>query len=370
MSWLAQRFELARHGSASAILPMEGLRGFAVLLVFLVHYVTGAMPWIPRPSRLAAFAVGLHALGNCGVDLFFVMSGYLIYGSLMAREAPFLQFMARRIERIYPVFLVVIAIYLALSFVFPGESKIPEDPFAAVVYLAANLLLLPGILPIQPMITVAWSLSYEMAYYLAIPLLIASLRLRQRSPAWRMAFFVAAAAGIVIVGGAYGAHLRLVMFISGILLYETRRQSWSFGSAAGATALVLGLLAKVAPLHGALEVLVLFAAFFVTCHACFAGVGWLPRAFSWRPLRWLGNMSYSYYLIHGLTLKAAFLVVAMLMPTAGGAVLFWGMLPVMLAATLFVSSMLFLAVERPFSLEPRRMRTLEPAVPGAPLRGA
>ena len=39
VAWLSRRFELSRHGSAANVRPMEGLRGFAVFLVFVVHYV-------------------------------------------------------------------------------------------------------------------------------------------------------------------------------------------------------------------------------------------------------------------------------------------------------------------------------------------
>jgi peptidoglycan/LPS O-acetylase OafA/YrhL len=60
-------------------------------------------------------------------------------------------------------------------------------------YLFANFLMLPGILPIVPLITVAWSLSYELSFYLTLPLLIKWLHI----PAWprpaRIAFFLALA---------------------------------------------------------------------------------------------------------------------------------------------------------------------------------
>lgn len=54
---------------------MEGMRGFAVFLVFLVHYVTLVKPWIANELALIAFSSGLHTIGNTGVDLFFVLSG-------------------------------------------------------------------------------------------------------------------------------------------------------------------------------------------------------------------------------------------------------------------------------------------------------
>ena len=86
-----------------------------------------------------------------------MLNGYLIYGMLITRPQPFLWFMTRRVRRIYPAFVSVI--YVALSCVFPTQSKIPHGGPDATLYLVDNLLLLPGLFPIEPMITVAWSPS-------------------------------------------------------------------------------------------------------------------------------------------------------------------------------------------------------------------
>jgi peptidoglycan/LPS O-acetylase OafA/YrhL len=334
---------------------MEGLRGFAVLLVFLVHYETLLEPWIAGSAGLVAFADSLHVIGNCGVDLFFLLSGYLIYGSLLSRHQPFLRFFARRLQRIYPAFTVVFAVYVVLSLVMPSESKIPED--GAALYLLANYLLLPGLLPIQAMITVAWSLSYEMFYYLALPAIVVCLKLRDRTVNWRLTLFLVTAAAFSVYTALNGGPIRLIMFISGIALYEAIKNSEArASSAAGAIALVVGLACMLLPLADpageTLKIVVLFVTFFVLGLACFRTPhAWLPAAFSWTPLRWLGNMSYSYYLLHGLTLKAGFLVLAWVLPPTGEQwALHWLLLAPMLALTLVSSAVLFIVVERPFSL--------------------
>jgi len=339
---------------------MEGLRGLAIFLVFVVHFVTLIDPWMVPGSRLHAIAHDLHTIGNTGVDLFFVLSGYLIYGSLISRPQKFLRFMSRRVVRIYPTFAVIFLMYVALSFVFPAQSKIPSAPGAAVSYLAQNFLLLPGLFPIEPMITVAWSLSYEMFFYLAIPLVIVLARLRERTPRFRVAFFLAVAAATVGVCAASGGPVRIVMFVAGVLLHEAVQQRRpSASSPMALLALCLGLLATLLPLQGsggyALKVLCLFAAFFVVCQTCLMQPsGWLARGFSWTPLRWLGNMSYSYYLIHGLALRACVLLLAVIAPPGDRGVLFVLAVAVpMFATTLLVAAVLFLAVERPFSLTPR-----------------
>jgi exopolysaccharide production protein ExoZ len=364
LHWLIQKFELSRGGSHNDR-PMEGLRGFAVFLVFLVHFVTLVKPWISENSGFLVFTKALHTIGNTGVDLFFVLSGYLIYGSLLSRHQQFLRFMSRRVERIYPVFVAVFAAYVVLSFAFPAENKIPSPAIEGIIYLFQNFLLLPGLFPIEPMITVAWSLSYEMFYYLAIPLVILLLRLRDRSSIWRTTFFLSVALLTAIYCALYGGHIRLIMFISGVVLYEAMnsRHVSSPPSALGSLALVVGLLSTLIPLDGsggfALKVSILFVAFFLVCLVCFRNPSsWLPRTFAWTPLRWLGNMSYSYYLLHGLALKAGFLVLVTLVPPASyGSWLFWVLLPPMFVLTLIPTAALFLLVERPFSLTPRSMKT-------------
>ena len=359
MEWLANQFELSRGSAGHNVRAMEGMRGFAVFLVFLVHFVTLSSPWIAPGSAVSALAGAVHTIGNSGVDLFFVLSGYLIYGSLISREQPFLAFMRRRVVRIYPTFCVVFATYLFLSAVHPSESKIPAGAYQALIYTLQNFALLPGIFPIVPMITVAWSLSYEMFFYLAVPAAIMLLDMRRRSPRWRVNAILAIGTAIVVVCTAYGGPLRLIMFIAGMLLYEALRNGKVAPPRNGVApfALVAGLLLTAVPLSFpaafTIKLLILAAAFFITCYCCFRGQSpVLARAFSWTPLRWLGNMSYSYYLLHGLALKAAFSVLAHVMaPMAQGSGLIALLLPLMFVVTLIPSMALFILVERPFSLK-------------------
>jgi peptidoglycan/LPS O-acetylase OafA/YrhL len=377
MGWMARYFELSRSSDGHNVRPMEGMRGFAVFLVFLVHYATLMSPLAKKGTDFAAILEWVHSLGNAGVDLFFVLSGYLIYGSLISRPQSFLKFIRRRVARIYPAFCVVFAIYIALSLANPALSKFPKEAAAAWLYFFQNFLLLPGLFPIEPMITVAWSLSYEMFYYLVIPLIVALFGMRKRSTKWRVSFFIGAAVAIALYCLANGGHIRLAMFISGVLLYEALqdRSLSPAGSATALVALVAGLIATTIPMSGAagavIKTAILFSTFFVLCYSCFSQPrAWLSRGFSWTPLRWLGNMSYSYYLLHGLALKIA---ITALLPAAGSvrheALFVAGMLPIMFVVTLLPTAALFLFVERPMSLAtpPRRPAGAVPpqGVPGA-----
>src|SRR3954451_928165 len=105
--WLTEKFEVSRGLGGQNVRPMEGLRGFAVSLVFLVHYVALVRPWTEGNESLGTVAKSLHSIGSTGVDLFYVLSGYLIYGSLVARQQPFPQFIRRRAQRLYPAFTAV-----------------------------------------------------------------------------------------------------------------------------------------------------------------------------------------------------------------------------------------------------------------------
>jgi len=186
--WIRKTFEIS-HSTNKTIAPMEGIRGFAVFLVFVVHYVTLAEPWIQESSLTYSISEQIRSIGNTGVDLFFVLSGYLIYGMLIKKDKPFGHYIVRRIQRIYPTFTVVFIIYLILSVIFPSESKIPSG-LDGVIFVIQNFLLLPGLFDIEPIITVAWSLSYEFFYYLLIPLLITLFRMRLWKPINRIVFLL------------------------------------------------------------------------------------------------------------------------------------------------------------------------------------
>src|SRR5690606_4132801 len=162
---LRGHFEL--QNGTSRNLAMEGLRGIAVTLVFLVHYHSVLTPWMAGVEGWGSdFGRAMRFAGAAGVDLFFVLSGYLIYGATLSARFSWGGFMRRRLQRIYPTFLVLLTIYLGLSFLIPSESKLPPGAAEASFYVLQNVLLLPGMFAIKPIITVAWSLSYEMFFYL------------------------------------------------------------------------------------------------------------------------------------------------------------------------------------------------------------
>ena len=354
---LAHHFEINRHGTATNnIQAMEGLRGLAVLLVFFVHYVSLSKPWLPAADSefhqaFIGFTQWLHHFGNVGVDLFFVLSGYLIYGTVIKKPQPYLGFMRRRIERLYPTFTVVFLLYLLLSWLLPAQSKIPSEMWPAILYLCQNFLLLPGVFPIEPLISVAWSLSFEIMFYLLIPLLVSLARLRNWPVTQRILFFVGLAALMIWLLPL--SHKRSVMFVGGILLFDllllnpVRR----YHGLAASVALLSLLLGQWLVLPAFAETLLVLLWTSLLCYLAFS-LHVVARPLCWPYLRWLGNMSYSYYLLHGLALNGGFLLLSKLWPaTAGSVSTFFILLLPMFGITLVSSALLFIGVEKPWSLQ-------------------
>jgi exopolysaccharide production protein ExoZ len=367
--FLAGIYELSNEDSRFP--AMEGIRGLAILLVFFVHYHTLFSPYVRTGSltfRISNFSWGM---GQSGVDLFFVLSGYLIYGAVIRKPVNYFRFMKRRVVRIYPTFACVFVLYLGLSLIFPAISKLPSGWWGATKYILMNLALLPGIFSITPLITVAWSLSYEFFFYISIPLLVMLTSMRNWRR-WHRALFFAALA-ILRFGVLTVLPLRMVMFIGGILVYEGLHSDWlrarlSRTGEALSALVFFGSFVPIALLEvqqesastlgpltirwGPNRIFLMCMSFSLFAIYCLGRNGFLSRVFSWTPLRWMGNMSYSYYLIHGVTLQGLRFVCQRLWPAEGTSfVFFWSLLPIAILSTLATSTVLFCLVEKPFSLQ-------------------
>ena len=349
---------LESSGKASRILAMEGIRGYAVLLVFLVHQDTLFRGYLAPGSSLARLSQFCHYIGNSGVDQFFVLSGFLIYGNLINRPQSFGSFLSKRVRRIYPTFLCVFAIYVVLSYLEPAYSKIPAAPQRSVLYLVENLLFMPGSFPIEPLIPVRWSLSFEFFFYLSLPLLIGGLGMREWKRSGRVAFFLAL---LTLHCVGYGLqvlpHIRLVAFIAGVLLWELNQtQAASRLSSLGEMGALLFyaavFLIPFSPRFGVVWNLLLAGALFALTLFSFAFHGVLNTIFRAWPIRWLGNMSYSFFLLHGLILNGIAAAIERMGFHGSISVFGYVALAVLnLAIALVGSFLIFFFVEKPWSLD-------------------
>jgi peptidoglycan/LPS O-acetylase OafA/YrhL len=277
--------------------------------------------------------------------------------------------MQRRVKRIYPTFLAVLGCYLVLSVLFPSESKIPGHTWPAAKYILENVLFLPGIFHIVPIITVAWSLSFEFAFYLFVPFMALILSRhqdkRQRIALLSLIWVLFSAAEAFLF---HATHIRMLSFVSGMLLQEVtagqkvrslvgRRGQWiSIGALAVTASYHFAVQPKypAGPLGTVASVLLMSAAIFSFVLHALEYPGFLQKVCTWRPMRYWGNISYSYYLAHGITLKALATLLASVRPPLNSVLMFCIALGAGLAATWVSASLLYLLVEKPLSLAPKR----------------
>jgi len=142
---------------------LDLLRALAIVVVVIYH--AGIMGF-PLPGRV-------HRWGWIGVDLFFLLSGYLIGGQLLAPLArgesiDLKRFFARRAFRIMPAYFVVLAIY----FLLPSWREYPDmaQPLWKFLLSIQNIALHGG-----TAFSHAWSLAVEDQFYLALPLILLAL---------------------------------------------------------------------------------------------------------------------------------------------------------------------------------------------------
>lgn len=349
------------HGKHDTINSIEGLRAIAAFMVFVVHYAAQFLPWIDTGSLTWELIGYYRHIGAKGVELFFVISGFLIYGMLIRKSVPFPSYFKRRVRRLYPTFLVMISLYIVLSFLFPNENKIPPNTVDAFTYILLNILMLPGLFDIEPIMTVAWSLSYEMFLYLSLPLFIYLFKLRDWSVKNRILLLsTIALIGFCFVILDYNSHDKMILFISGMLAFEITQNirikfnSYVIGNSFIITIAILLALRYLGISH-VFVLLTLFIGFFFTFVSCLNEGTLLNKLCTTTLLRYFGNMSYSYYLIHGITLKCFFLVLATIIPPSHqwDIVLYLAFFPVF-ALTWITSTMLFVLVEKPASLTPNK----------------
>src|SRR6202166_221767 len=127
--WSGQRIKMEIPVKTSRIPELDGIRGMAIVFVLLYHFIYLAnVEANVAPSGLLALVQKPFAMGWSGVDLFFVLSGFLIGGILLdARTWPryFATFYARRFYRIIPLYYLWIGVYFVLVLgPFPGTTSL------------------------------------------------------------------------------------------------------------------------------------------------------------------------------------------------------------------------------------------------------
>ncbi len=157
---------------------LDGLRGIAIGLVLLHHYIYQMHP--SMPDALSAILFPVAELGWSGVDLFFILSGFLIGGILVdAKESVnyYRTFYIRRVFRILPIYLLLVLLGFLLvelgahaSGAMSGISLHPAPwryylTFTQNFYFASHS-------DVLSYLQITWSLAVEEQFYLTLPLLV------------------------------------------------------------------------------------------------------------------------------------------------------------------------------------------------------
>jgi peptidoglycan/LPS O-acetylase OafA/YrhL len=327
---------------------LDALRAFAVVAVIIHHYLPAFADFVP--------------LGALGVQLFFVLSGFLITGILLdcrrsvesgevSRSFTIRRFYARRFLRIFPLFYFVLAAAIAFDFKPARETWLWHVTYLTNVYIfeTGNW---PG--PLAPF----WSLAVEEQFYLVWPWVI--LWTPRRVLPAVVVSVVMLAPLVRLVGELAGldpAGIGVLPFACldtlglGALLALTTRSDWS-GLVTRTGLERVGLLIGVPLLAANLAVLALGQGMLLTRVTLGVALGlagaWLVsraargfggsagRLLELRPLLYIGTISYGVYVYHSFVPNAAFAVLdffrrppagpVMLVGIAAGSITMWWVL--------------------------------------------
>ena len=342
---------------------LDMVRGLAAASVVVFH--------LGQRTAFLGLSIPASAVGETGVQVFFVLSGYLIATSILApRDFSARDYAWKRAFRILPLYYASIVAVLIGNYVFGGDATSLWD-------IGAHLVFLHGLIPgYQTALSgVLWTLSIEMFFY-GLMLLLAS-RFRRPGEGWLIALAMLAI-GLtwrVVVSLTFGGRPAQVLFLDtqligaadvfacglivALIVHEGRLERWRSSrttAAAGlGVALVGGVVAlRIFDLHSGhlywstrpLTILfpfgyALVCALCVLCIVRFEGL-WSP-ALRWSGVAVLGVISYSIYLLHPLVLSALYKSYGGAHPK--GPV--WVLIPVSLVASLIAAVIGYRLIEAP-----------------------
>lgn len=324
------------------------LRFLAAFVVILFHS-NGTVP-----SYLPGAGYPIFSYGYLGVDIFFVISGFIICHMARTREADWRLFLVRRIERIVPLYWLI----SGATFVLIAVAHVSRTAAGAV----STGDLLRSLAFVQwtsgpsapPVIFVGWSLEFEMYFYIAFAIALMLTRRPADVVAGVLAAGVAAGnllfptASVSIAG--FLVNPIILEFVLGIViaqaLHDRRVSPWLL--AIVALALVTtspggwGVRVWQGGVPGALLVIAAL---------------WLDARFPLRHAVWrvavrLGDASYSLYLAQGLAISGCCRLLAKVWPTLGAG---WGIFLVALLAVA-LGYLCHSLIERPLARLTRRWR--------------
>lgn len=328
------------------ILSIQYLRALAAMMVVVFHAAE-------HLSEDFTFG-GAHGVGAAGVDIFFVISGLIMWLTTAGRDMPPSVFLWRRVTRILPLYWIATLLMFAMPFV---SKTIAGGVVADPAHLLASLFFIARPSPVDsamylPIYTPGWTINFEMFFYA-----IFALCLLARREMIRAAALTGALGGLALMGlafspggllGWYSSPI-ILEFAAGVLIgaaYTSRVRvpAWAAGAALllGIAALISSgvypaIFANRALIWGIPAALIVFGALFLERHG---KIKVIPA------LGFFGDASYSLYLSHLFAVGAVAVVWQKfdLWPGAAGALGFMGLA---IAASLALAALTYIHIEKP-----------------------
>ena len=278
---------------------VDALRGVAALAVVLFHFTTRFLE-LYAPSAASAATVGAPSFtvphGHYGVNLFFIISGFVIFMTL-DRTQRGMDFVVSRFSRLFPAYWVAVAITFAVTSTFglPGKEVTPLQALA-------NLFMIHGLFYVPHVDGVYWTLEVELLFYTGMFLLF--MRGKLQRVYWAMAALLGLRLTYHVAQLAWGVDLpwtlyRLTIlkfipwFALGIFVYQTAiNPSRAGGRAARLVALLS--LACLWVVDGWPLALLALALAGLVWGAARGHLPWLANPV----LGFFGAISYTLYLLH------------------------------------------------------------------------
>jgi exopolysaccharide production protein ExoZ len=294
----------------NSLISIQILRAVAAWLVVFSHY----MQFFPTHHLVNNGWENYGWLGHFGVDIFFVISGFIMFYSLSNRMCSAKEFFIRRLIRIVPAYWFYTFLMVLLASIYTKEFSYTDWNLNTLISsLFFTLSKNPSGAGYFPLLTVGWTLSFEMFFYALLSLCILT---------FGRFFFLACTFTLIALPLMWNKQWIFGMLISQKLLY-----AFVYGIALGYVYIrlkstrprllyvlgvclfVLGVMLLVSgqlfvkPIQiGGDEKRPLLAFLFIGSALCFESVFLKIRVNSFRLLRYLGDISYSTYLLHTLVI--------------------------------------------------------------------
>ncbi|VVO76860.1 hypothetical protein PS870_01587 [Pseudomonas fluorescens] len=342
------------HSGESRYASIDGLRGYLAFGVFVHHSI---ITWIFLRTGVIEFPPSnfYSQLGQGSVALFFMITGFLFWNRLLTqgRQHDWLAFAVSRVFRLYPLYLpLMLIVFVTVFYLQNWELKDPGIRLARQILAwltfdrpDVNQYHQTGML----ISNVTWTLGYEVFFYLALPL--AGMVFIYRG-SWLQVVLclIGIYALYQLVGWEHSLKKHfLASFLGGIgAAYWIRRphlMAWGQTRQAGIIAL-LALAIAFTAFNRAFNLLplLLLSLFFVIV----ASGNTLFGALKPRSIRWLGEISYSTYLLHGFVLWVMVQRLPLVMDLdARDTWTYLSLLAVCTCLLIVISSLTFLYIEKP-----------------------